>query len=162
MKRSVMLSALCICVILGFGMTTSVFAAPLDKKAKIVQLIQSMNMDAIVDSMGPAFSQMITQDLKSRGVEVTPGKSEKLAKAIFKVMKNNMNSYMGGIVALYDSAYSENEIDDLLAFYKTPTGQKTLAITPKLMEKSQLMGMKWGQTLAPQIQKEVEAVFAAE
>jgi hypothetical protein len=37
------------------------------------------------------------------------------------------------IVPLYDRNFSEAELRDLVAFYRTPTGQKTVSIMPKLV-----------------------------
>lgn len=37
---------------------------------------------------------------------------------------------------LYDKFFTESELRDMLAFYKTPTGQKTLEVVPQLMAES--------------------------
>lgn len=34
---------------------------------------------------------------------------------------------------LYDKYFTENELRDLIAFYKSPTGQKTISVMPSLM-----------------------------
>jgi hypothetical protein len=38
--------------------------------------------------------------------------------------------------SLYDKFYTEAELKDVIAFYKTSTGQKVIATTPKLMSES--------------------------
>ena len=45
------------------------------------------------------------------------------------------------IVPLYDKYYTESELKDLIAFYKTPTGQKSIAV------QSQLMGEAMSKTM---------------
>lgn len=35
--------------------------------------------------------------------------------------------------SLYDKYFTENELRDLIAFYKSPTGQKTISVMPSLM-----------------------------
>jgi hypothetical protein len=40
---------------------------------------------------------------------------------------------------LYDKYFTESEIKDLIAFYKTTTGQKTLSVLPKLLAESMQM-----------------------
>ena len=37
---------------------------------------------------------------------------------------------------LYDKYYTEDELRDLITFFKTPTGQKTITITPALLAES--------------------------
>jgi hypothetical protein len=40
------------------------------------------------------------------------------------------------MVSLYSEVFSDQEIDDMIAFYKTPTGQAVMAKTPLIFEKS--------------------------
>ena len=43
-------------------------------------------------------------------------------------------------MSLYVEAYTEREIGDLIAFYKTPTGQKSIRLGPELMRKGAMIG----------------------
>ena len=45
------------------------------------------------------------------------------------------------IVAIYANAFSEQELRELIEFYKTPTGQKTLKVMPDLMTQGAQLGM---------------------
>ena len=44
------------------------------------------------------------------------------------------------VVALYADTFTEPELRDMIAFYKTPTGKKVLAVTPDLTRRSAAMG----------------------
>jgi hypothetical protein len=43
---------------------------------------------------------------------------------------------------LYDKYYEEAELKDLIAFYRSPTGQKTIRITPQLLQESMQKAME--------------------
>lgn len=58
---------------------------------------------------------------------------------------------------LYMKAFTEPEIRELIAFYKTPTGKKSLQQMPMLMEE----GAKIGSDLAQENQAELEAAIQA-
>jgi hypothetical protein len=58
---------------------------------------------------------------------------------------------------LYMKAFTEAEIRELIAFYKTPTGQKTLQQMPMLMQE----GAKIGSELAQEHQGELEEAIKA-
>ncbi|HYX23084.1 MAG TPA: DUF2059 domain-containing protein [Thermoanaerobaculia bacterium] len=58
---------------------------------------------------------------------------------------------------LYEAAFTEPEIRDLIAFYKTPTGQKALAKMPVLMQQ----GMQIGMEVTQQHKAELEALIHA-
>ncbi|HKV06643.1 MAG TPA: DUF2059 domain-containing protein [Thermoanaerobaculia bacterium] len=46
------------------------------------------------------------------------------------------------MVALYMNAFSEKEIRELSAFYRTPVGQKALAVMPELMKQAADLGLR--------------------
>lgn len=60
---------------------------------------------------------------------------------------------------IYDAHYSNDELKDLIAFYESPTGQKTVRITPQILSESML---KTSQRLSPQIQEIVKQVVDEE
>jgi hypothetical protein len=61
------------------------------------------------------------------------------------------------IARLYTEAFTEDELRQLIAFYKTPVGQKALQKMPELMQK----GMAYGQKLAEAHLPELQSMIAA-
>ncbi|NES82181.1 MAG: DUF2059 domain-containing protein [Moorea sp. SIO2B7] len=51
-------------------------------------------------------------------------------------------------IHLYNKYYSEDELQDLVDFYRTPTGQKTLAVMPQLTQDSMKL---FNQLFVPQL-----------
>jgi hypothetical protein len=56
-------------------------------------------------------------------------------------------------VDLYAAAYSEEEVDGILAFYKSPVGQALLAKTPELITKSSAIVNGHMQELGPRMRE---------
>jgi hypothetical protein len=56
-------------------------------------------------------------------------------------------------VKLFVEAYSETELDDIIAFYKSPTGQSMVAKTPPLMTKSSEIVRQRMSEVGSEIQK---------
>lgn len=54
---------------------------------------------------------------------------------------------------IYTEEFTESEIDEILAFYDTPVGEKMREITPELMRKGMEIGQQWGQELQPMMMK---------
>jgi uncharacterized protein len=44
------------------------------------------------------------------------------------------------VIELYTESFTEPELRDLIAFYKTPTGQKALALMPELARRGAMLG----------------------
>jgi len=145
---------------LGLAVVTPAQAGSPEKRAEIVKLLRAMNTGAMINSIMPAYSDTIVQDLRDQGIKVTPGLSEMIAHATTKVMKANTRPFMEKIVGIYDATYSEAEIAELLAFYNSPTGKKTVTAMPEIMQKSQALGMRWGEALTPKIQQELKQAIA--
>ena len=48
------------------------------------------------------------------------------------------------MIPIYDKHYSENDIEQLILFYKSPIGRKTIAVTPLITQESMIAGQHWG------------------
>jgi hypothetical protein len=56
-----------------------------------------------------------------------------------------------GMAAIYATNFSEQELKDLLAFYKSPLGKKSLEQEPKSIEASLNYMRNWGEDLAIEV-----------
>lgn len=59
------------------------------------------------------------------------------------------------VVPVYDKYYSLQDIHDLIAFYQSPVGQKTVKVLPQLSAETISAGQEWGRGLADQIMKKL-------
>ena len=62
------------------------------------------------------------------------------------------------LIAIYVEAFTEDELNDIRAFYETPTGRKTLEKLPELSAK----GSQLGQTRVQQNIQELQEMIVAE
>lgn len=65
-------------------------------------------------------------------------------------------SMVPGMTAIYTDTFSEPEIREMIAFYRTPTGKKVLETLPDVMQRSAEVGI----SLAQQHQEELEKMVA--
>lgn len=71
------------------------------------------------------------------------------------------NKYMGyeqlkpDLVAMYSDVYTEKELNDLIVFYKTPTGKKSVSLMPELAQKGSQLGVN---KLMPHIDELIKIV----
>lgn len=61
------------------------------------------------------------------------------------------------MIDIYAEAFSEDELKDLVAFYKTPTGRKAITLMPELMQKGAQLGANEAQQHIPRLQQMIEA-----
>lgn len=59
-------------------------------------------------------------------------------------------------IPIYDKYFSEEEIRQLIAFYKTPTGQKIISTMPSVMKEAMAAGQTWGKEISDKILKRLK------
>jgi uncharacterized protein len=55
------------------------------------------------------------------------------------------------IARLYAARFTEQELKDVLAFYKTPAGKKMLDEEPKIIDESMSYAQSWGDKLSAEV-----------
>ena len=56
---------------------------------------------------------------------------------------------------IYAETFSEKEIAEISAFYKSEVGRKMITMKPKLSKESMSVGIAWGQNIGSELGKEV-------
>ncbi|MEH2233471.1 MAG: DUF2059 domain-containing protein [Nostoc sp.] len=98
--------------------------------------------------------QIITQllnDLKSDYPQV-PQKVWDNFAAEFK-----SDEIVNEIVPIYNKYFTNEEIKQLIRFYQTPLGQKTITVLPQLYQESYEVGKRYGIAAAQRALKKLEA-----
>jgi hypothetical protein len=67
----------------------------------------------------------------------------------------NADDLIDLVVPVYDKYYSLQDIHDLIGFYQSPVGQKTIKVLPQLSAETISAGQEWGRSLADQIMKKL-------
>ncbi|MBB1328625.1 DUF2059 domain-containing protein [Pseudoalteromonas sp. SR43-7] len=146
--------------------SSSLYAEQNTKQQKIDELIKVMNLDSMVDSMYGQVEGMMKGMSDQMGVKPSDQAIfDKYYGDMTTVLKTEMSwaKMQPMMVNVYDKHFSEQEIADMLAFYKTDTGQKILEKMPVVMQESMQMSqslmkdaMPKIQTLAQQLSDELE------
>lgn len=99
------------------------------------KLFADMHMDQMMSGMmrqmGPA---MMAQARKSNP-SLTEADAQAISDALSESMGPMMTKVMDRMIPLYASTFSEKELQDLVNFYGSPSGQAMLAKMPALMAK---------------------------
>jgi hypothetical protein len=96
--------------------------------------------------------------LKTASAEVFVSVSQKF-RARLAVAIDFKKYIEESVYPLYDRLYTEQELKDLIAFYRTPTGQKVIETLPRLVAESQESAR---EKLLPQIIPIIQQVMTEE
>jgi hypothetical protein len=149
-------------VTLIFAVPAFAFADELtpEKRADIRQLIgvTGAKLPAqLADSMAQSTSRLVR--------DARPETSERfhvvLRRELTAVLGERMEA-PGGLVerltGVYDKQFTHPEVKQLLAFYQTPLGRKSIEVLPVVMNES----ASWAQSLVPEIRKRLQAALKKE
>jgi uncharacterized protein len=125
-----------------------------DSKAAARELIATIKLGDQFKAMLP----MIFKAFKPAIVQNRPDVDrdfDALVPVMIDKMTGRISELEDSIVDVYANNFSADELRDLIAFYKSPTGQKFLQKTPLVTQQTMAAGQKFGQSAGAEAQKEM-------
>ena len=114
-----------------------------------------MNADSVLDSIYSQLYQVMQGTAQQIGVK--PSERElldKYTKKLVAIMKEDLNwdTMKGPMIDLYLKHYSEKEIKDMVAFYRSDSGQSMIKKMPAVMRDSMLITQGMMKNFIPKMQ----------
>ncbi|MGY6553441.1 MAG: DUF2059 domain-containing protein [Wenzhouxiangella sp.] len=152
-------------VILLFA-TATLLAAPAaadSKHERIIELMELMQLESQFEQIQVQMRAMI--DNMAPDQEVPAGEQEIIDRYNRKMLDLSQETLgwrplQAMMIDLYAAYFTEQEIIDMIEFYRTPTGQRTIELMPMIMEESMLFTHEAMATLMPRMQALSEAMNA--
>ncbi|MEO1242736.1 MAG: DUF2059 domain-containing protein [Pseudomonadota bacterium] len=153
-----------------FSITNSAFAADSDFSKRlalaetIVELSQADQLSTQLTD-GLLESQMQAMDVILADTALSDRQKEQIVQDVLKVIAEELEpaiqEFSAKTAPLLADVYTLEELEGILAFYKSPAGAAMLAKQRELVEKSMLIGQEWNaknlpgamQRMQPRIQK---------
>jgi len=122
-----------IILVLLFSIPVLLNCQALTKQENIKVLFQLMQTDSVVEkminSMIPIMMKSMPQQQDSTAMSMMNATMKKMTDVMMDITKRLLNEDM---LAIYDKYYTEKDIKDLVAFYKSSAGQKMVKVSPDL------------------------------
>lgn len=120
-------------LVLFVSMTAFLTVQSQTKQENIKVLFQLMQTDSVVDkmmnSMIPMLLKSMPQPQDAAATDKMNAMMKKMSGVMMTITKRLLNEDM---TVLYDKYFTEAEIKDLVAFYKSSAGKKMISVTPEL------------------------------
>ncbi|MCF0063471.1 DUF2059 domain-containing protein [Dyadobacter chenwenxiniae] len=72
-------------------------------------------------------------------------------------LKTSLDDLVNMLEPVYSKSLSQDDLQQLIAFYQTPIGVKYAAKTPAIMQESMQVGQQWGMKIANEFQEKLKA-----
>jgi uncharacterized protein len=154
-KRICMIASLCLLLGWDAAGQQGVADAPASKEdvEKYLQVMHSEDMvGKMVDAMAKPMHQMIHQQYVKDKDKLPADFEARMNRMMDESMKTfPWDEMIQSMVPVYQKHFTKGDIDTLVAFYSTPTGQKVLQEMPAVTAEAM-------QSMMPLLQKHVEAM----
>ncbi len=150
-------------VILLLFLPITVYAENGVDRATVEELLEVTNVKSIVDTMYSEIDQMLEGLATQLGIseEEQPIFKKYLTKVKASVNEEiSWDKMKDPMIELYMKHYTEKEIRDILAFYKTDTGKSLVEKMPLVMQDSMQLSQSTFRKTLPKIQELAEEMQA--
>jgi hypothetical protein len=156
--------AACAAAILLFVPTQAPAADDLTeaKRADIKALLEVTGSLRVGQQMSELMVGQMTETLKQARPDIEPRLYDVLRDEVNAVLEESIPAFVELMIPVYHRHFSHREIRELLAFYGTDLGRKTIAVMPLLLQESMQLGQRWGRSLAPVVERRIRERFLAE
>lgn len=145
----------CFFIVMLLTFSINCLATPATKETidELFEVTQAQKMmDSIYGQMDGMFKQMV------EGMNVSESQKPILDNFFVKynaLIKEDMSweKLKGPMAEAYAKVYSEDEVKDIIKFYKSPPGQKMLVKMPELMHASMVIVQDIMKDMMPKINK---------
>jgi|GEM_PF-524441 len=130
---------------------------PADGKTKLaIELMEISHYDQNMKAMQGQIAAMMEQQFASSAKcdaaqptirEFSKAMTDKTSAVLFS------DDLKVDIASVYAEVFSEDELRDVIAFYKSPLGKKLLDRMPELMQKSMQISQQRMQSVMPELEK---------
>jgi hypothetical protein len=137
--------------------SSSVRADEASKSAKAEELLQLTQGDQMLKMMEPMMKGMVAQMDKDMSAEQRAKVGEMQGK-MMALVAVRLSKAKPALVKVYTDTYTEEEIDGILAFYKSPVGKAFLQKMPEVMQRSMPVMMQLMGDLQPELKTMMEGM----
>ena len=156
--------ALAAAIAAGFLILTAAAGADdrREKQELVVEIMKATNLNAIARHMHERAFQSLSQRIRSKYPNVKP----QILDIVSDVLRQEFDSFADELVPFTaDMMVREFTLEDLKvleAFYRSPTGQKSIAAMPSIVQQSLAFSQSWLRQSRPRIEQALRERLARE
>ena len=125
------------------------------ERASVEELLMLMKADSMIDNIYFQYGQTIKRMEQQLGIDQSnKAIFERYISRMVAIMKQEMNwkKMKEPMINVYLKHYSENEVQDMLAFYKSESGKSMVEKMPAVMKDSMLVSQSLMKEFIPKVQ----------
>ncbi|ENW95811.1 DUF2059 domain-containing protein [Acinetobacter sp. NIPH 298] len=149
-------------LVLGAAICMPAFAQQASKES-VKELLKITKSEQLIDQMSEQMNMMMSSSIEqmTQGQNLTTKQELAIinySQELAKIMQQDLTwaKLEPDMIKIYVEEFTQEEINGMLKFYKTPVGQSTINKMPIIMQKSMQIGYKQINEVTPKIMQAVE------
>lgn len=128
-----------------------------DKRADIELLLEKTDALSIGRAIADYTMSSFMHTIKKLRPDIPQNFLNILRTEMMETVNEDINPLKEEIISLYHRHFTASEIKEMVRFYSTDLGQKTIKVMPILMQEGVIIGQRWGQSFQPRLKERVNA-----
>lgn len=134
-----------------------------EHQAKIERLMEMTGAKDMGMQLATFLIQSMNTSIQESQPNIPPARALDIASEVtLETIESNLDSMYAELIPLYAKYYSEEDLDIIIAFYETPTGQKLIQTQSSLLQESMQIGESWGRRMKAEIQRKIQERLQSE
>ena len=141
-----------------------VVSKDLQKEETVRELLEIVGVEKLSEGYSDQLSQAIILWLKKHNPVMSEGMANTIKDTVLEVLEEETQSgsFYRLIYPLYAEKFTQDELNEILAFYKTPVGQKVAKEMPELNREAFIKRKEWSASLGAVIKERLQKRIRAD
>jgi len=149
-------------VCLAAALAPGTVAAQPTKEEKIRELLAITQAESLAQQVLPVALQQARGMVSRLRPDIPEAVWKETLAEMEVVFRESIGAFIENTIPIYERNLTEEEIDGMLAFYRTTVGQSVVKKLPRLTQESMLAGQQWGVSVHKEMQKRMVEKLAEE
>jgi len=139
------------------NLTASARADEASRQEVVVEMFHALHYDRLIDQMADAVASQITGQIKTKHPSLDAesiSDIQDMTREAFSSLKPGLMLFVGQSMVKH---FNEEELRQILAFYKTDVGRKTIAVMPQMMQETMVWSQQSSGRVVPQLVESIRA-----
>lgn len=153
------------CGVLAICLVAAVLAQPAaaqSKTEKVRELLALTQTESMIQQLLPVAVQQARSMVSRLRPDIPKAVWDRTMAEMEVAFRESIWEFIEEVIPIYEQNLTEEEVDGMLAFYRTPVGQSVVKKLPKLTQESMLAGQQWGIAVHERMHKRMVEKLADE
>lgn len=134
------------------------------KRADLQTFFDLMGISRIGDAVAPQLASVVVQSERQQHPNASQQYLQIVQQEFSSALKASLADpkFLEQIKDVYGTLFSDDEIKELIRFYKSPLGQKTISVMPQAMQQINQIALQRGQAVGATVSERIRARCKAE